>query len=222
MSLTLRLICGYLLRSLLPFLTFILWNITGRLNVHIITLGYYILSAVLLAPAGVRAKQSPRASPAVHDSNEPFSFSPLRWDGMTAAEAARLAEVQRVSLDRAASRKMAGKVPSFDWRNPLGHPNPHCTNRHHPVGRMRPPTSLRVPCPNPGGVTFSNSIALSHPGARKNFSGSNRNAALTPTLGSIPRVKVRRAEAMAQAMAARRWANRPASADAGLTACYPG
>ena len=32
-SLTLRLICGYLLRSLLPFLTFLLWNITGRLNV---------------------------------------------------------------------------------------------------------------------------------------------------------------------------------------------
>ena len=28
-SLTLRLICGYLLRSLLPFLTFLLWNITG-------------------------------------------------------------------------------------------------------------------------------------------------------------------------------------------------
>ena len=24
------LICGYLLRSLLPFLTFLLWNITGR------------------------------------------------------------------------------------------------------------------------------------------------------------------------------------------------
>ena len=34
--LTLRLICGYLLRSLLPFLTFILWNITGRLNVQLI------------------------------------------------------------------------------------------------------------------------------------------------------------------------------------------
>ena len=29
-SLTLRLICGYFLRSLLPFLTFLLWNITGR------------------------------------------------------------------------------------------------------------------------------------------------------------------------------------------------
>ena len=28
--LTLRLICGYFLRSLLPFLTFLLWNITGR------------------------------------------------------------------------------------------------------------------------------------------------------------------------------------------------
>ena len=37
-SLTLRLICGYLLRSLLPFLTFILWNITGRLNVQLIPL----------------------------------------------------------------------------------------------------------------------------------------------------------------------------------------
>ena len=32
-SLTLRLMCGYFLRSLLPFLTFILWNINGRLNV---------------------------------------------------------------------------------------------------------------------------------------------------------------------------------------------
>ena len=30
-SLTLRLICVYVLRSLLPFLTFISWNITGRL-----------------------------------------------------------------------------------------------------------------------------------------------------------------------------------------------
>ena len=35
-SLTLRLICGYLLRSLLTFLTFILLNITGRLNVQLI------------------------------------------------------------------------------------------------------------------------------------------------------------------------------------------
>ena len=35
-SLTLRLICGYLLRSLLPFLKFLLWNITGRLNVQLI------------------------------------------------------------------------------------------------------------------------------------------------------------------------------------------
>ena len=34
-SLTLRLICGYLLRSLLPFLAFILWNITGCLNVQL-------------------------------------------------------------------------------------------------------------------------------------------------------------------------------------------
>ena len=42
-SLTLRLICGYLLRSLLPFLTFILLNITGRLNVPLIQDIKYLL-----------------------------------------------------------------------------------------------------------------------------------------------------------------------------------
>ena len=42
-SLTLRLICGYFLRSLLPFLTFILWNITGLLNIQLIKATKYLL-----------------------------------------------------------------------------------------------------------------------------------------------------------------------------------
>ena len=42
-SLTLRLICGYVLRSLLPFLKFILWNITGRLNVELLKAIKYLL-----------------------------------------------------------------------------------------------------------------------------------------------------------------------------------